>query len=129
MLYYLVILYARFPHLHIRNMAEQSKVLAVVNDTMEVPLDTDWNGAVGIEYGPKGDNNAASTGTVVVEGSVSLLAWYALKIVLPDASKVDLLAAAGLGYVDATGYTKVRVRMSVAGTANGVRVWANQKRG
>jgi hypothetical protein len=110
-------------------MAEQSKVLAVVNDTMEIPLDTEWNGAVGIEYGPKGNNNTNSSGTIVVEGSVSLLAWFALKIVLPDASKVDLLAAAGLGYVDTTGYTKVRARLSVAGGADGVRVWANQKRG
>jgi hypothetical protein len=110
-------------------MAEQSKVLAALNETMEIPLDTDWNGAVAVEYGPKGNNNTNSTGTVVFEGSVSLLAWYALTIKLLDGTTAASLAAAGMGYLETTGFTKIRARMSVAGGADGVRVWANQKKG
>jgi hypothetical protein len=110
-------------------MAQQSKVLKLLNDTMEIPQESDWKGAVGIEYGTVGEDGAtASSGTVVIEATVSGLAWYTLTIKKPDASTALLLSAVGLGYVEATGWQKIRARMSVVGGANGVRVWANAKR-
>lgn len=111
-------------------MAQQMKALKALNDTVDIPLEPDMNGAIGIEYGPFGDDGVtASTGTIVIEATISEKAWYALTIKKPDGSSAASLAAVALGYVETTGWSKVRARMSVAGGAQGVRVWANQKKG
>lgn len=109
-------------------MANQSKVLVALNDAMEIPVDHDWNGALGVEYGPKGNNNTNSTGTVVFEGTISAAQWFALKIHLPDGTLADNFAAVGIGYIEVTGFDRIRARMSVAGGADGVRVYANAKK-
>jgi hypothetical protein len=111
-------------------MAQQSGVLKVLNGVVPIALVKDWNGAAGVEYGPKGeDGNTASSGTLIVEGTVSSLAWYPLKIVLPDGSKVDFLSAPGIGWVEVTGYNAARARMTVVGGAQGVRVFSNPQQG
>jgi hypothetical protein len=66
---------------------------------------------------------------LIVEGTVSSLAWYPLKIVLPDGSKVDFLSAPGIGWVEVTGYNAARARMTVVGGAQGVRVFSNPQQG
>jgi methenyltetrahydromethanopterin cyclohydrolase len=108
-------------------MAQESKVLLQLNDTLDIPLDTDWNGAAGIEYGLGADGSAGS-GTVVIEATVSGLAWFPLTLKKSDGTTAANLSAAGIAYIETTGYTKCRARMSVVGGAQGVRVWVNQKR-
>lgn len=110
-------------------MAQEAKVLLQVNDVAEIPVDPDFNGAIGIEYGPFGaDDVTASSGTFVIEATVSGRAWYLLTIKKPDGTSVANMAAVGIGYVENTGWTKVRARMTVAGGAQGVRFWANQRK-
>jgi hypothetical protein len=111
-------------------MAQQSGIVKALNGVVPLFLSKDWNGAIGVEYGPKGeDGTTASSGTIIFEGTVSGAAWYPLKIVLPDGSKVDNLTAPGLGYVENTGFDQMRCRMTVAGGAQGVRVFSNPLKG
>ena len=111
-------------------MAEQSGILKALNAVIPIAINKAWNGACGVEYGPKGEDNVTgSTGTVLFEGTISGAAWYPLKITLPDGTKVDNFAAPGLGSIEALGFDQVRARMSVAGGAQGVRVYSNPLQG
>lgn len=104
------------------------KPLKVLNDVLEVAIGKLENGPVSVEYGTKGgDDVTAASGTIVVEASNSGVDWYPLKITKNDKTDVDTLVAAGIGYVENTSWEHVRVRLSVAGGAQGVKVYAGQR--
>lgn len=105
-----------------------TKALKALNDVMLVAISKTDDGPISVEYGPKGEDGVtAASGTIVVEASNSGLAWYALKITTNVKVDVDNLAAVGIGYVENTSWEMVRVRMSVAGGAQGVKVFAGQR--
>lgn len=104
------------------------KGLKALNDTVSVKLGQELSGAVGVEYDTVGDDGVtASTGTVVVEARIGSQNWYPLKIHKNDETTADNLAAAGIGWVEASGWDEVRARLSVAGGAQGVNVHLNSR--
>lgn len=108
----------------------QTKALRALNDTMDIQLDAGCNGPVAVEYGPKGaDDVAAATGTVVAEVSNTGLAWYPQPITLPDKTIAANMAAAAIGYFEVTSWQLARIRMSVVGGAQGVKVSTHQRVG
>ena len=108
-------------------MAQGSKALTTLNQVLELDVPDDSGGVVGIQYGAFGaDGTTAATGTVVVEGSINGVEWYAGSIV-PQAggAGVASLTAPGLGSVKLGGAARARARMSVVGGAQGVKVGLN----
>ena len=104
------------------------KALVALNDTLDIQVDKTENGPISVEYGPQGaDDATASTGTIVVEASNSGKAYYPLKITDNTKTDVNSLAAPGIGYVEDTSWEKIRVRLSVVGGAQGVKVFAGQR--
>lgn len=112
-------------------MAQGSKALVGLNDVFEVSLPSkEYNGACSIEYGIFGaDGATASSGTIIVEATISGQAWYTKTITKTNKTDVTQLAAASLAYFEVVGDERVRVRMTVAGGAQGVQVWAGAKKG
>lgn len=111
-------------------MAVLKKALKVLNDALPIPLDRDLNGAVSLQYTGFGEDGVtASTGTVVLECSNDDKTYFPLKITKNDKTDVDTLAAAGIGNAEVAAYEFARVRMSVAGGAQGVVVVAGHRPG
>lgn len=110
-------------------MALAAKTLLLLNDAAIISLDEDRGSFVGVEYGPYGDDGStASTGTIVLEGTVSGLQWVTVSLLPPTGAAIQLAAVVGIWLADCRAYTTARVRMSVVGGAHGVRVYLNEQR-
>lgn len=109
-------------------MARQKKGLAALDASFEVNLPpSQFNGTVAVEYGSlDADESGNSSGTIVVEKTISGIDWYTATLTKPDKSEVTSLAAAGMGYIEVTADEAVRIRMSVAGS---VMVYVGAKQG
>lgn len=114
-------------------MANVSKALVLLNDTMEIPLPSEEGVYISLQYGTHGaDGVTAATGTVVLEGGndggvPGGIDWVIIGLTPAGGGAVVLsLAAPGLGWAYAP-YNRVRARMSVVGGAQGVEVAANAR--
>jgi|SRR3982750_2936144 len=113
-------------------MATMRKALIAVNDVLAFVLPASRNGAFGIQYGTQGDDDAtAAAGTYIAEATIDAKTWYPLKITKNDKTDVDTLAAPGLGYCEAPGYTQARVRCTIAGggAGHGAMISVNPREG
>ena len=113
-------------------MANMKKALIALNDALEFKLPELLNGAFGIQYDAFGDDGVtAAVGTYVAEASINRVEWYPLKITTNQKVDVDNLAAPGLGFCEAPGYTYGRVRCSVAGggAGHGAMISVNPREG
>lgn len=113
-------------------MANMKKALILVNDVLQFKLPEILNGAFGIQYGAQGDDDAtAAVGTYVAEASIDGKTYYPLKITTNAKVDVDNLAAPGIGFCEAPGYTYGQIRCSVAGggAGHGAMISVNPREG
>ena len=105
-----------------------TQALTLLNQTMELDFPGDEGVYASVQYGATGaDGVTAATGSIVLEGTNDGKTWTVIALTpAGGGAAVLLLAAAGLAWAIAP-YDRVRVRMSVAGGAQGVQVSASTK--
>lgn len=97
-------------------MALATKALTALNQEIVIDDPTEYNGGLAVQYGTKSSTGGASSGTIVVEGTLNGTDWDDIKMTRPSTdTQTNTISSAGIWMANIVGFDKVKVRMSVAG--------------